>query len=102
MTYGKATTYYKDYIWTTKYNSDDPKITGNPDNVVLSRTEGWEMVYFINKLADLWKWEEDNLTSRWKLEVTIRNKVPSSIRSRKGIREWIEANWESFWHQILL
>jgi hypothetical protein len=44
--------YYKDYIWTTKYSTDDPKVTGEPDKTLVSRKEGWEMLYFINKLAE--------------------------------------------------
>ncbi len=54
--FSKADLYYTDYKWTA-YPTDDPHITGKPDSTYLNRSEGYEMVYFINSymLSKNWK-----------------------------------------------
>lgn len=91
---------YNDYSWSTKYTNDDPKITGEPDSTLLNRTEGWEMLYFINKCGEKWNWSGNSTESYRKLEKAIRTKVPSDIRSQIKIKEWIEANHQSFWSTL--
>ena len=39
---------YNDYTWTHT-PGDDPRVSGEPDNTMLNRKEGYEMLYFINK-----------------------------------------------------
>ncbi|PLX08446.1 MAG: hypothetical protein C0596_06205 [Marinilabiliales bacterium] len=48
----KSDLYYKYYSWTAS-SGDDPKITGTPDSTLLNRNEGYEILYFINKFAEL-------------------------------------------------
>lgn len=82
--------YYKDYSWTT-YKSDDPKITGEPDSTLLNRKEGYEMLYFINKFAEIHSLK--NKSSATKIERMIQEEVPGSVRSQEAIKSWIENNW---------
>lgn len=100
MSYKKSDMVYDDYSWTTKYTKDDPKITGEPDSTLLSRKEGWEMLYFINKCAEKWNWSQNSTAACQKLEKTLRVKVPNDIRSQEKIKDWIEANFKSFWDTI--
>ena len=50
----KSDLHYNDYLWTT-YANDNPKITGEPDSTLLNRMEGYEILYFINKLSEIHK-----------------------------------------------
>lgn len=42
---------YNDYSWAA-YGKDDPKIAGEPDSTLFNRKEGYEVLYFINKIAE--------------------------------------------------
>ena len=94
MAYTKNNMVYDDYKWSARADHDNPKIIGGNDSAQLNRTEGYEMLYFINSLAKSWKWN-DSLTSYQKLEKIIRNDVPSGTRTHSGIKAWIEANYKS-------
>lgn len=84
--------YYKDYSWTTIYG-DNPKITGQPDSTLLNRKEGYEILYFINKLAEIHDLKK--LQSAIKIEKMIRNELPENVRSQENIRKWILENWKT-------
>jgi len=86
----KSDLYYKDYSWTAS-SGDDPKITGTPDSTLLNRNEGYEILYFINKFAELHSLK--NKSSAIRIEKMIRNDVPSNIHSQHKIKLWIEENW---------
>ncbi|MFZ2978665.1 MAG: hypothetical protein WA057_03270 [Candidatus Magasanikiibacteriota bacterium] len=83
---------YNDYNWKAKYEHDDPKITGEPDSSLLSRHEGYEMLYFINKFAEIHSLKQVNTCQR--IEELIRKKLPSDIRSQIKVKEWLETNWD--------
>lgn len=91
MAYSRESMYYDDYKWSARADHDNPKIIGGTDHAELNRTEGYEMLYFINSLARSWNWN-DNLASYRNLEKIIRNDVPSSMRTHSGIKSWIEAH----------
>ena len=83
-----------DYKWTA-YQGDDPKITGSPDNTLLNRNEGYEMLYFINRLAEIWKLQQK--ISLLKIEKMIKNHLPSNIRSQINVKNWIYSNWKKYY-----
>lgn len=83
---------YADYSWTV-YNDDNPKVTGNPDDTLLNRMEGYEILYFINKFCEMYSLKQK--ASANKVERLIRNEVPAEIRSQNMIAEWIVANWKN-------
>ncbi|WP_417801001.1 hypothetical protein [Tenacibaculum sp.] len=79
-----------EYSWTA-IPSDDPRVTGNPDSTFLNRSEGYEMLYFINKFCEL-----TNLTTKdnaLKAETKIKEHLPSSIRSQANVQAWLVKNW---------
>ncbi|MFZ4455479.1 MAG: hypothetical protein ACOYOT_04590 [Bacteroidales bacterium] len=88
----KEDLYYKDYSWSV-YANDDSHVTGQPDSTLLNRKEGYEIVYFINKFCEIYKFEQK--ASAQKVEKMIRNEVPENIRSQTNIKEWIATNWKN-------
>lgn len=82
---------YKDYTWTT-YSHDNPKVSGKPDSTLLNRKEGYEILYFINKLSEIYNLKVK--TSAIKIENMIRNEVPSNLHSQENVKRWIETNWK--------
>jgi hypothetical protein len=91
--YTKANLYYSDYRWTALPN-DDPRVTGRLDSTRFNRHEGYEMLYFINKFA-----EDHNLTSTSdgrKIELMIRQYLPSNIVMQQDVKNWIVNNWSKY------
>ncbi|WP_445370022.1 hypothetical protein ACH518_00870 (plasmid) [Methylomonas sp. HW2-6] len=78
------------YSWTA-IPGDNPKVTGEPDSTRFSRNEGYEVLYLINKLAEIWGFKK--LASAHKMEKMIKNELPSDIQTQKGVKDWIKANW---------
>ena len=90
MNYTRAQMLYDDgkyYKWNAQADHDNPYYTGGADHTQFNRTEGYEVLYFINR------WENHDLTTYQKVEKMIRYDVPSSIRTHKEIAAWIIANW---------
>ncbi|MFL9483798.1 hypothetical protein ACI6Q2_13555 [Chitinophagaceae bacterium LWZ2-11] len=80
------------YRWTAIADHDNPKIIGGQDHSELNRSEGYEMLYFINSLARTWEWTNAPLASYRHLESIIKTEVPSNIRTHSAIKEWISTN----------
>jgi len=91
--YNKSDMIYTDYSWTA-YGDDDPKITGNPDNTLFSRKEGYEVLYLINKLAEIFNLKTKK--SGEKIERMIHDHLPSNIHSQSNVKDWIRKNWDNF------
>lgn len=87
----KSDLHYNDYSWST-YSNDNPKITGEPDSTLLNRKEGYEILYFINKLSEIYNLKVKK--SAIKIENMIRNEVPSNLHSQENVKRWIESNWK--------
>ena len=86
---------YGDYKWVARADHDNPKIIGGTDHAELNRTEGYEMLYFINSLSKTWNWSGDLKPAFQHLERIIRTEVPSNIRTHSGIKDWIASNYKS-------
>ena len=86
---------YEDYKWKARADQDNPKIIGGTDHAELNRSEGYEMLYFINSLAKTWSWTNAPLSSFQHLEKIIRTEVPSSTRTHTGIKEWIASHYQN-------
>lgn len=80
------------YSWTTD-GGDDPTFRGGSDKALLDRTEGYEVLYFINKLANEWNFKQK--ASGEKLERMI-HATPGHLRSHENIKQWITDNWKTF------
>ena len=79
-----------EYSWTV-IPGDDPKVTGEPDSTRFSRNEGYEVIYLINKLCDLWDLKK--IASACKMEKMINDDLPSGTQSQEGVKDWIKENW---------
>ena len=94
MAYLKSQMVYTDYKWTANADHDNPKFIGAQEHSELNRSEGYEMLWYINSLAKTWNWE-GNLASYKHLEKIIREEVPSSIRTHLAIKEWIANKYQN-------
>lgn len=82
---------FKDnYSWEVS-RGDNPTIKGSPDNDLLNRTEGYEVLYFIQQFMKKQKTRSVKIGT--KAEALIINYIPSHIRSRKDIEDWLIENW---------
>lgn len=95
MSYTKNQMIYSDYKWTAKADHDNPRFIGAQERSMLNRSEGYEMLWFINSLAKTWNWANGSLASYQHLERIIRTEVPSSIRTHFEIKEWIATRYDS-------
>jgi hypothetical protein len=70
-----------DYQWSA-IPPDDARVTGAPDNLLLNRREGQEVLAFLNKTSA----SEDGAL---KAERLIRNHLPGEVRGRKNVLDWL-------------
>lgn len=81
-----------DYSWKA-IEGDNPDLTGPPDNALLNRNEGYEVLAFINRFASLYKLQAK--LSGLKTEWLIKTHLPSDTRSHKNVRTWLVQNWKT-------
>lgn len=94
MSYQKNEMFYKEqYKWTANANHDNPDVRHGKDAKELDRSEGYEMLDFINALAKDWKWENVDLSSYHNLERIIKTQVPPHIHKHEDIKRWIQLNY---------
>jgi hypothetical protein len=79
------------YSWTASAENDNAKITGFPDNVLLDRHEGYEVLPFLNRYMTEKAWS--SLSTLNRLEDALRDRLPGSIRSHANIRKWLNDNF---------
>jgi hypothetical protein len=81
------------YSWTA-ISPDDPRVTGIPDNTLLNRNEGYEVLSFLNRLAKASDWTTK--APALKAERLIKNHLPGNVRSHNNVWSWLVANWNSY------
>jgi len=79
----------KTYSWAVD-GGDNPNLKGEPDSSLLDRTEGYEVLYMINKLMDAWN--ITTLAGGHKIENKI-HACPTTMRSQIHVKDWIDKNW---------
>lgn len=83
----------KYYKWQAAADKDNPYYTKGADHSELNRTEGYEVLYFINHLgAKHWNAPVGTGTYQ-KIERLIRYSVPGDQRTHKKVADWIIAHW---------
>jgi hypothetical protein len=88
--FNKSDLTYADYKWEAKLDDDDPKLTGKPDSTMLNRTEGYEMLYFINRYMENKGWKQ--AATGEKIEKYLR----TSSHSGKPHAFWIKELNDNF------
>ncbi len=84
---------YRDYHDTASEGDDAARVRRGAEAVLLNRRERYELLYFIQDLAEDWGWTGYPLARYQRLERIIRKEVTGNIRSRTGIQAWIEARY---------
>lgn len=84
------------YKWTAKAAHDNPYYTKGVDHSELNRTEGYEVLYFINHFCDKHVSKPVYLETYLKVEKMIKDKVPAIVKTHKKVADWIIQNWEQF------
>lgn len=77
-----------DYEWSA-IPPDDARLTGKPDDVLLNRREGYEVLAFLNATSA-------DKGGALKAERLIRNSLPGNVRGRKHVLDWLIANWNVY------
>ena len=79
-----------EYRWTA-VPGDDPTVSGPPDSTLFNRHEGYEVLYLINKIAEIGDLKQKE--SGLKIERMLKVKLPSDIVEQENVRRWIYDNW---------
>lgn len=100
MAFTRRDLQYSHYSWRTT-EGDSSRIRGFPDNVLLNRNEGYEVVHFINQfIADQVSWRTESEASKLalghKIERMIHNNLPGNVRSHLNVQQWIATNWANY------
>jgi hypothetical protein len=100
MYYKRSDMVYK-YTWKASEDFDDPNFRKYQEHSELNRSEGYEVLWFCNWLGKKWNWPDNGFVSGCqKIEKAIHLKVPTTIRTHAGIRQWIENNHSTFWQSL--
>ena len=91
--HNKSNMIYKDYSWKT-YAEGDPKVTGKLDSTIFDRKEGYEVLYLIEKMTEIWKLEGRG--SRRKIEKMIYKFLPPDIKKQEEVKNWVRDNWDYY------
>jgi hypothetical protein len=84
--------FYDDYKWTN-YLPNNPKIYGRPDNTRFDCNEGFEVLYLINKIVELWDFTK--IESCIKIERIIKERLPNNVNTQEEAITWIQINWRA-------
>ena len=76
------------YTWTA-IPPDDRRLTGAPDDILLNRHEGYEVLHFLKRHC------QDANAAR-KAERLIQTQLPGDVRSRARVLEWLQRNWAMY------
>lgn len=85
----------KYYKWDAKMDNDNPYYTHGKDHSEMNKTEGYEVLYFINHLGrNFWETAPNTATFQ-KVERMIKESIPGNIRTHKAKEQWIIKNWNN-------
>lgn len=79
------------YSWTASAEHDNANIKGFPDNILLDRNEGYEVLPFLNRYMANKGWTLQSTLN--KLEDALRSELPGNIRSHEKIKNWLDNNF---------
>lgn len=88
------------YDWTAAAEHDNARITGFPDNVLLARHEGYEVLPFLNRFCRATTHgtggAQFGKADALKAERMIHTSLPSNFRSHAHVNAWLVQNWASY------
>lgn len=82
----------KEMLQLTHYSrgalpGDNPLLIGNPDRALFNRNERYEVLSMIQGVVDALGITSEN--DVYRLEQLIKEDLPSNIRGRERVREWL-------------
>lgn len=83
---------YSNYTWNI-HTPNASKISGRLDDTRFNKNDGYEVLYLINKLAELW--DLSKIESGKKIERIIAHKLPTHIKTQTEVATWIQMNWKT-------
>ena len=88
------------YDWTAAAEHDNARITGFPDDLLLARHEGYEVLPFLNRFCKATTHGTGgtpfNKAEALKAERMIRTALPGNLRSHAHVNAWLVQNWANF------
>lgn len=95
MAYERSQMIYNDYKWQAKAAHDNPYYTKGTDHSEINKSEGYEVLYFLNHIGKkCWK-NEPNLATYNKMERILREHVPARSTHKKA-EDFIISNWNNY------
>ncbi|MGE5435584.1 MAG: hypothetical protein ACM3O3_00025 [Syntrophothermus sp.] len=77
------------YNWSHNYPNFS-ELQNNPDKVMLNKNEGEEVLYLINKIAEMNQFTNKSLGH--KIETMIKHYLPENYKSHNKAIAWINTN----------
>jgi hypothetical protein len=84
---------YHDYQWEAYTDHNRPRVIMDFDHAELNRSQGYEMLFFMNSLLRTWGWDDYPLPVYQHLEKIIRIEVPARAKTYSVITRWIETHY---------
>jgi hypothetical protein len=86
------------YQYNWKHDAGDNPHKKHLDKFLLDRTEGYEMMNFIDHILSSWNWsspltQSSEIATGQKIERMIKTVVPHNIHHRDQIEQWLNQNW---------
>ena len=82
------------YKWVASADHDNPYYRGGTDYSEINKTEGYEVLYFLNHIGKIY-WSGPNTMTFQKMERILRFEVPARS-THKEAEECIIDNWNRF------
>lgn len=95
MAYERSQMIYNDYKWQAEAAHDNPYYSKGTDYSVINKSEGYEVLYFLNHIGQkCWK-NETNVATYNKMERVLREHVPARS-THKMAEDFIVNNWNKY------
>jgi len=84
-----------DYKWEAKAASDNPYYTKGTDHSEINKSEGYEVLYFLNHIGKKCWNSEPSTTTYQKMERILIKHVPPKSTHKKA-EDFIVTNWKDY------
>jgi len=83
------------YKWTARADHDNPNYRQGTDHSEINKTEGYEVLYFLNQIGKKNWQSEPNEATYQKMERILRYHVPGKS-THKNAEAFIINNWSNY------
>lgn len=85
--------FQENYNWN-KIEDNDPRVSGPLTNTPFNPLEGYEVLYLINELMSIWKFDGEPYAI--KLEKMIKCGISKKGIPQLEVRDWIKTHWLNY------